>query len=181
MAIKDFPSIEYVRQCVREENGRLYWMERPRDHFGSDRAHNIYSKKYIGKEAGCVAHLKSGDRVVVRIKNILIFRYQIVWAFHKNMWTDRIDHINRNSMDDHIENLRLATRSQNGANQKISSFNTSGFKGVSFDKNRNNYKSYIRVNKKYISLGRFNTPEEAAETYMDAAKKHFGEFATDGK
>ena len=71
-----------------------------------------------------------------------------------------IDHKNRCKLDNRIENLREATRSQNGANQDISVRNTSGFLGVS--KDRKKWKAFISIDGKQIHLGCFDTALEAA-------------------
>jgi hypothetical protein len=62
-------------------------------------------------------------------------------------------------------------------NCKISINNTSGFKGVSFVKKNNTYKSAIKLNKKTIYLGYYIDPIDAARAYNDAALKYHGEFA----
>ena len=92
-----------------------------------------------------------------------------------------IDHINRNRLDNRKHNLRPATISQNGANAKLTSRSTSGFKGVSYFKRTGSWRAYITVNKKFISLGYYKTPEEAAQHYDAAALKHFGTFARTNK
>lgn len=88
-----------------------------------------------------------------------------------------IDHINGRRLDNQKANFRLCTRSQNLGNQKLSSKNTSGHKGVHFDKERNKYQAYIKKNGRKIFLGRFNDPIEAAKAYNKKALELFGEFA----
>lgn len=88
------------------------------------------------------------------------------------------DHINRNPLDNRRGNLRIATRSQNGANTKLNANNTSGYKGVSFHKGNGKWQAQIKVNQHKKALGYFNTPEEASDAYREAALEHFGEFAT---
>jgi hypothetical protein len=88
-----------------------------------------------------------------------------------------IDHINGNEFDNRKENLRICTTAQNAMNKKRSSSNTSGYKGVSFDKKRNKYCSAIKYSGKTINLGRYKTAIEAHEVYKQAAIKYFGEFA----
>ncbi len=56
------------------------------------------------------------------------------------------------------------------------SSNTSGYRGVSYQKSRGNWKSCIHVNGKEIFLGRFALLEDAAKAYADANKKYFGDF-----
>lgn len=90
---------------------------------------------------------------------------------------DVVDHVNGNPSDNRKENLRLTCYKGNARNSRISSTNTSGYKGVSFRKDRGKYRAYISVNKKQISLGMFECPEEAAKKYNEAALKYFGEFA----
>jgi len=88
-----------------------------------------------------------------------------------------IDHEDRNPLNNQRDNLRSATRSQNKANGKIPKNNTSGYKGVSWDKATQKWYAKITVNKKQINLGRFINKEDAARAYDRAAIKYFGEFA----
>ena len=57
------------------------------------------------------------------------------------------DHKNLSTLDNRKENLRDATSSQNSMNQHKQSNNTSGFIGVSFDKETNKWVAYININK----------------------------------
>jgi hypothetical protein len=89
-----------------------------------------------------------------------------------------IDHENRNSLDNRRKNLRICTRSQNGHNSGNYSHNTTGLKGVHWNKLEHRWKSQIRVNGKHIYLGGgFISAEEAAKAYDEAARKYYGEFA----
>ena len=88
-----------------------------------------------------------------------------------------VDHRDRNIFNNTQENLRPCDRSQNGANRTKLSSNTSGYKGVYFNKIRQKWQASIMINKKQITLGRFNNKEMAAKVYDKAAKELFGEFA----
>lgn len=88
-----------------------------------------------------------------------------------------VDHINHNTLDNRKENLRVCTHKENLRNVKISTRNTSGYKGVSWCKGRKRWYAYIGINGKTIPLGRYHTAKEAAMAYDEAAIKHFGEFA----
>lgn len=88
-----------------------------------------------------------------------------------------VDHINGIKRDNRDENLRLATDSQNGANRKISSHNTTGYKGVKWRDDYQSYYAYIKVNDKWLHLGAFDDPVIAAHCYDNAARKYFGKFA----
>ena len=88
-----------------------------------------------------------------------------------------VDHINHNGLDNRKENIRMATRSENKAYGKIYRNNTSGYKGVSWDKEQNKWAVSISINGKDKKIGRFLNKEEAALVYNDVAKQYFGEFA----
>jgi len=88
-----------------------------------------------------------------------------------------VDHINGNGLDNRRSNLRIATISQNLANTDKHSHNTSGYKGVYWDKVNKKWKAQITKNNKVRSLGRYVDILEAAKAYDNAAISLHGEFA----
>lgn len=56
---------------------------------------------------------------------------------------------------------------------KLPSDNTSGFKGVSFDKSRNKWIAYISIEKKFINLGRFSKIEDAIIARKNAVMQYY--------
>jgi hypothetical protein len=177
MSNKDRPSIEFVRQALRYEDGKLFWKHRPIEHFKNDRYYRAWNARLAGTEAGSVSH----DRVFIAVGGQRISRHILIWAILKGEWPGQVDHRNRDGSDDRIEGLRPATQSQNLANATIRSDNTSGYKGVSWDKARNKWMACIHINGRFKNLGRFDDPAEAHAAYMRTAREHFGEFATDGQ
>lgn len=87
------------------------------------------------------------------------------------------DHINHNPLDNRRVNLRICTCSENVRNQRRRRDNHSGYKGVSWDKDRQKWRAYINHCFKRTHLGLFENKIEAAKTYDTAAKELFGEFA----
>jgi len=74
-----------------------------------------------------------------------------------------IDHIDNNPSNNNIENLRWVTISENARNQRKALNKSSIYKGVSYDKSRNKWKSSIEVNKIIKNIGRFETEKEASD------------------
>lgn len=85
-----------------------------------------------------------------------------------------VDHIDRNSLNNKKENLRIVTNQQNGFNSSIKKNNTSGFIGVTLSKDRNKWTSQIKINYKVINLGRFLKKEDAIKARLKAELKYFG-------
>ena len=93
-----------------------------------------------------------------------------VYGFYPAGW---LDHINGNPRDNNISNLREVTYSQNRANSRVSSRNTSGVKGVHWNKNYKKWEASI----KGVQIDIFDSIEEAAQAYSNAAKMVFGKYA----
>lgn len=90
---------------------------------------------------------------------------------------ERIDHINGDKSDNRIENLRLATHSQNLCNRGKPINNTTGYKNIHLDKRSNKYSIQIGFETKIYSLGSYRTLGEAIIIRDKALKKIHGEFA----
>lgn len=78
------------------------------------------------------------------------------------------DHINGDRLDNRKANLRTCTASQNQRNRFKMRKNTSGVRGVSFDKSRSKFAAYIKVDYRKIHLGRFSSLEEATKSRRKA-------------
>jgi hypothetical protein len=147
----------------RYENGKLFWKIRPRG--------NVH----IGDEAGS----PNGDghlRVMYKRKYYLVHR--VIYELHngpipKEM---QIDHVNGIRDDNRIDNLRLATQSQNNWNSSRRKDNTSGYKGVVWYKPTQKWVARIMVFGKNILLGYFLTKEDAYNARRNAEKFYHGEF-----
>jgi hypothetical protein len=93
----------------------------------------------------------------------------------------QIDHINSNGLDCRKCNMRLCNHSQNKMNEGLRSSNTSGFKGVSWNKARQKWTSQIKINYKNIHIGYYDEIKDAGQSYREAATKYFGDFANFGE
>ena len=87
-----------------------------------------------------------------------------------------VDHIDNNIQNNNLINLRWATKSQNSQNRSMSTRNTSGVKGVSWNKNTNKWRADICINGKSIHLGSFLNKDDAINIRVQRAKDEFGEF-----
>lgn len=155
-----------VREHLRYEpdTGKLFWKD----------------------EAGSI-NQTNGYRYV-KVRQRLRLAHRLIWAIYYGEEPPTgvlIDHINGDRQDNRIENLRLATYSQNSANAKLHTRNTSGFKGaakvVRKGKWTGRWQATITVQNKQLNLGsHFRTAEAAHAAYLKAAREHQGEFANGG-
>lgn len=102
----------------------------------------------------------------------------LAWLLVHGEWpTRQIDHKNGIRCDDRIDNLRLATRSQNMGNTNLHRDNRTGLKGVWLDRRRKKYCAQICVDGVKRSLGSYDNPEDAHAAYRTASREAFGEYA----
>lgn len=85
-----------------------------------------------------------------------------------------VDHINRNTLDNRKENLRICTHKENVCN--VAPYNKLNVKGV-YETDNHRYSASININGQVIYLGTYDTIKEAADVYDAKAKETFGEFA----
>jgi hypothetical protein len=164
------------RTYLSQDEYKFYYEYKDGKLYNSSNANN---KSKIGKLAGTYHECTGNNRKVynsVKLNNNQYMTHVVIWIMHNGDVPDNmcVDHIDGNRYNNKIENLRLATHSENSRNRKISNINTTGYKGVY--KRRNKWVSIIGQNNKQLYLGAFNTPEEANEVYKKKAQELFGSF-----
>lgn len=134
-----------------------------------------WNTKFAGKEAGW---LTNGYRQIsIDSENYLCHRLAILYVH--GYLPDFVDHDNVQRGDNRLENLRPCTQSQNLANRgALNKNNTSGYRGVTFNKAARKFIAQIMVNRRGIRLGAFDDKFDAALAYDFNAGKIFGKFAT---
>ena len=126
-----------------------------------------------GQEAGCSV---GGYRKVV-LAGKPRYSHRIAWLlYYGELPVGSLDHINLNRSDNRMSNLREANCLQNSHNTGLLSTNTSGYRGVSFNKKAKKYVAQIRINGIRQYIGSYNTALEASTVYNELAKQTRGEF-----
>jgi len=151
-----------------KETGNLIWKIKP-----SSRGHHVKAGDIAGT-------LKSHGYLCVGINYNSYRAHRLIFLMHKGYLPKTIDHIDGDKLDNRIENLRAATVGQNQHNRKTNANNTSGYKGVSWNKAQKKWTARITLERKTINLGYFANVEEAAEVVRKAREELHGSFANHG-
>jgi hypothetical protein len=142
-------------------------------------ARNANGGKKIGDPVGFSTR-KSGHKNVFLHSGGKLRGYvyaRVVWLLHYGEWpSTEVDHIDCNSQNDKIQNLRLATRSQNCHNTRYGRADRP-FKGTFQDRRNGKWNCQIQVNGKVHGRYGFSTQQEAYEARLQLAVKLHGEFA----
>ncbi len=157
-------SRDELMACFEYRNGNLYRIKAA----GGAKAGDI---------VGWVTYCNGRPYRKMSFKRRTIYVHHAIFLMAHGYLPKCIDHINSDSLDNRIENLRAATQSQNMANSRRSKANSSGRKGVTWRSDSGKWAAQIMVDGKHISLGSYRTLDEAAEAYAKGSMAFFGEFA----
>lgn len=125
---------------------------------GDFRRRTAWGKQMVGDIAGCIS--PQGYRYLT-FKGRATPAHRLAWLWVYGEWpVADVDHINRDRMDNRIENLRSVSRSVNCHNIAVRS--SSGEKGVTAGSRGRGWEARIMVDRKHIYLGFYKTKEEAA-------------------
>lgn len=103
--------------------------------------------------------------------------HSLIWMWHYGVLPEQLDHINRVPHDNRIENLRLASSSENMMNRKLFSNSKSGVPGVSWHGRQKKWFVYVNVNKKRKNIGYFDDLEFAELVSLESRAKYHGKFS----
>jgi hypothetical protein len=163
------PDLQYLRTRISVDvsTGSVTWIYATKQHMGLN-----------GKTAGTPVTNHSGKTYWhIKVDGRAIKRSHIVFLFATGKWPSfQIDHVNGNSIDDRIGNLREATMTQNAWNHKTRAKKSTCPMGIR-QLPSGRYEARITANKVQLNIGTFDTQEEAGLAYQQKRKELFGEYA----
>ena len=151
-----------VLELYDYKNGQLFWKK------------STNKKVKIGTKAGGDG-LNSDGRKSISVNGKRYLASRIIFLHQNGYLPAMIDHINGIKTDNRIENLRPATSLQNNQNAKMRKDNKSGFKGVSFK--RNKWYVQLKINGQKRSFGYYDDIELADLVAQEARDKYHNIFA----
>lgn len=164
------PTQEQVKELFEYDprNGVFTWKAR------------TCQRNMVGKIAGT---LNTFGHRQIRVDGTLRMAHHLAWLYITGEWPpENIDHVNGNPDDNRISNLRLATPKQNQENVKLRCDNSSGHKGVYWNKRERKWVARVQHHKTRIFVGRFDSLTDAVNavklTRDDVYTHHRTEYAS---
>lgn len=178
------PPQRYLQECfVHEQDGALKWANRPLSHFS--RAHS--QKSFNSRCAGRVATHKMPDNYLVVSLTYggtskHYYANRVIWTMHHGEIEEPyyVDHKDTDTLNNRLDNLRLALTGQNMMNSNLRIDNSSGIKGVYWDCSSLKWKTQVKNNKQVYSAGSFSDIQDAEIAVINLRKDLHGEFSNNG-
>jgi hypothetical protein len=121
-----------------------------------------------GGKMGCISH-RGYKRICV--DKVHYYAHRLAWLYVNGEMPKVIDHINGNTSDNRIANLRNVDQATNLQSiTRPNKANTSGYRGVT--RKRNKWAASLSVNNRHISLGAYETKEAAHAAYIEAKRRY---------
>lgn len=151
------------------EVGTLFWKSPPKNH-----------AEKVGMEAGCVNIGKGKNKNYwqVRAFGRTYKRSRVIFRMAHGRWPEpSVDHVNGNSLDDRLDNLRECSHSQNSVNSRDKLRKKHDLPRGVYETKQGKFMARLTVNGQSLSLGVYASSDEAKQVYQKARKETFGEFA----
>jgi len=170
MKYKPLPPLKQLKEFLdyNPDTGIFTWIKK---------LHRRMQDRLVGQEAGVTNSWNY--YIQIRFKGHQYRAHRLAYYMHHGIdpLEKLVDHIDGDKSNNKINNLRLATFSQNGTNRvNLPSNNTSGVIGVSWDKKPKKWKALIMINGKNKHLGYFINKEDAIKARKEGEIKYFGDF-----
>lgn len=176
--IREYPSQARLKELFDYIDGHLVWRARPRSDFKTPQGYGAFNAINVGKIA---RQGKISGYWVIKINGVAHKAHRLIWIWnYGDIRPDQeIDHKDNDPLNYSIDNLRLADRGSNMVNKKKQRNNTSGSKGVCWDKSRNKWQVQVKKGDERITK-RFDNKEDAIEFACKAREELHGEFHNHG-
>ena len=153
---------DQLNQLFTYNNGKLLYKKPP-------------SKKF--KTGDLAGYLSCGKYWKIGITKKVYRLHRVIFMMHHGYLPEIVDHIDGNTLNNKIENLRAANQSKNQLNMSLKVDNKSGYKNVHWNKQRNKWAVHVRIDGKQKYLGLFANLELADLVAQEARDKYHKEFA----
>jgi hypothetical protein len=144
---------------------------------------NLHYKQTLCKRVqkdSVAGTLRKDNRKQVIINKRHYLLHRLIYLYHNKTLPTFIDHIDGNPLNNKIENLREATKEQNGWNRVKSSNNVSGTKNVFWHTQSKRWRVVLTKNKVKIHIGTFIDLELAELVAIEANNKYYKEYSKYG-
>ncbi len=159
---------DLVQSFFNYKDGFLYWKK----------LHPYSHSVKIGDKAGGVHTKQNGQqRCEITLNRISYQASRLIFLYHKGYLPKIVDHKDRDTLNDRIENIRAASKSENNRNRTAAKNKTSNYLGVSFYKKYQKWHAQIKINGIVKHICYSVDEKDAAMAYNLKAKQHHGEFA----
>ncbi len=183
--------MEFLKECFNYHSGGYFtWKERPLHHFSTDKVQRGFNTRFSGEIAGYFNKRTDSQQEGFGYWRVGISRegalghfklHRLIWFWNYGYFPEVVDHIDNDTQNNNISNLRECTGKDNSRNLKLSVNNTTGYKGVSItnDPKRRNkpFRASIEYNGYVFGLGGFSCEHVAALAYNKAAELFFKDFS----
>ena len=149
----------YKKLAYNKDTGEFTWLE-----------FNKYHPDLQGTKAG---GLNSAGYVHIKIDGVKHKAHRLAFLYMEGKYPSKtVDHINRVKHDNRWCNLREADMFEQNENQCIRKDNTSGYKGINWNKRNRKWDVRLSINKQRLFLGTFTRLEDAVNK-LKATKEYY--------
>jgi HNH endonuclease len=152
---------DYLKSIFEYKDGELFWK---------------ISKKGISKNKKC-GYLNNRGYYMVGLNNKDYGVHRIIYFMFNGYFPEFVDHKDGNKFNNKIENLRPATMRENNLNVKTKISNTSRYKNVCWNKEKQKWHVKIRHDGKNKHFGYYYDIEIAKFIAETMRNKYHGKFA----
>lgn len=170
---KKYPSQKYLKECFNYDGISLLWKKRPLYHFSDIASQKTFNTRFADKEAGVLHRSKKGNNYrLVCVDGPKYAAHIIIWIILYGEFEGTIDHIDGDSANNCLDNLRAVSFRENHKNRKLPKSNKSGCMGIYFNKKYSKWIASIKADGQAVYLGSFCTKFDAACARRSAEKKY---------
>ena len=174
---KKLPDIDYLNECFCLDGGDLIWKVRPAHHFKTSGVMTWWNRNFPGKKAGGMG---SKGYLQIGLFRKKFLNHRVVFFMHNGEQPEYVDHIDEDKLNNKPTNLRAASLHQNMQNKGTPKSNSSGIKGVVWNKLSKKWQAQCVVNKITKYGGIFSDIADAEIAVKALRSTLHGEFANNG-